>query len=292
MRSKPKWQPSLLIGLVVLLILSSAVACTQLAPPTIALDPSGFSFNAQQGKKEALKATLNISNSGDSAMDWSLSTNAKWLNLYPTNGRIKPREVDQVKLTVDASGMRTGSYSSTITISAPGASNTPQTVPVSLTVTAYSEEHEVSFHLRPDVPCPPGRTIDWRCDYRQISFTLKEHQKIQLWWFAYGKRPYVYVTLERPDGTYYAGHKITPGGYVKSFTPTDSLLLRGDGGSSGELNFYCSSIYDEHCGKTLYPPGSYVLCFAVYKGYPYFFGLTDGSEVEIKVKYRIEFFPT
>jgi hypothetical protein len=37
-------------------------------------------------------------------------------------------------VSVDITGMLSGAYTNSITISAPGATNTPQTIPVSLTI--------------------------------------------------------------------------------------------------------------------------------------------------------------
>ena len=77
--------------------------------------------------------TLGIWNSGDGTLSWSLSDNAAWLLLFPTSGT-STGETDNVMVRVITSGMAAGSYSASITISAPGATNTPQTVPVSLTI--------------------------------------------------------------------------------------------------------------------------------------------------------------
>jgi len=78
---------------------------------------------------------LSISNPGGGTLNWDVSDDAGWLSLDPLSGT-STGEVDDVTLSVDISGMGGGSYSATITIEAPGATNTPQTVPVSLTIAA------------------------------------------------------------------------------------------------------------------------------------------------------------
>jgi hypothetical protein len=101
--------------------------------PTIAFDPSSFSFSAIEGGANPADQTLNIWNSGADTLNWSVSDDAGWLSLSPTGGS-STGEHDAVIVSVDISGMSAGHYDATITISAPGATNTPQTVPVTLDV--------------------------------------------------------------------------------------------------------------------------------------------------------------
>jgi hypothetical protein len=103
-------------------------------PATIGYSPSSFSFAGTQGGADPSSRTLSIWNSGGSTLSWSVSDDAAcWLSLSPTSGS-STGETDNVIASVDISGMSAGSYSATITISAPGATNTPQTVSVSLTI--------------------------------------------------------------------------------------------------------------------------------------------------------------
>ena len=270
---RPKCFSLLLSGLI-LLATSLLLACYQ-PTPRIALSPATFSFTAYKARSAPQNDTLNISNSGGGALNWVVSTDAEWLNLQPTNGTSMAGEVAQVKLTVDTSNLTTNNYSGIITISSLGASNSPQMVQVSLSVSPYSEKHEESFSLYPSEGCR---------DYREVTFTIEEHEKIQLSWFAYGKEPYVYVTLKRPDGTYYAGSIISLSGPIDQFSPTDYPLFGlfgGRSGSTGELNFYCSNAYDEYSRTTLYPPGSYILYFAICPVN------TPASDVNVKLQYSI-----
>jgi hypothetical protein len=105
--------------------------------PTIARGPSSFSFSATQGGSNPSSQTLSIWNSGGGTLSWSVSDSASWLTLSPTSGS-STGETDSVTLSVSISGLSAGSYSGTITISASGATNTPQTVPVSLTMNPQS----------------------------------------------------------------------------------------------------------------------------------------------------------
>jgi len=101
--------------------------------PTIAYSPISFSFSATINGPNPSGQTLTIWNSGGDTLDWSVSDDAAWLSLNSTNGSSTGEE-DSVTVSVDISGLSAGTYSATITISDSGATNTPQTVPVGLTI--------------------------------------------------------------------------------------------------------------------------------------------------------------
>ena len=101
--------------------------------PTISFSPASFSFSAPVGGSNPPNQTLQIWNSGGGTLNWSVSDNAVWLTLSPPSGS-STGEHDSVTATVNIAGMSSGSYPAVITISAPGATNTPRTVPVSLTI--------------------------------------------------------------------------------------------------------------------------------------------------------------
>ena len=135
MGNKHKWVSPLLFGLALLLV-GSLLACGEpasLPSPTIAASPSNFSFSVEQGEPCPPSQTLSIWNSDNGVLSWSISDSAPWLSVSPTSGS-SAGEMDGVSLSVDTFGMTTGNYAAIITISAPGASNTPQTAVVNLTI--------------------------------------------------------------------------------------------------------------------------------------------------------------
>jgi hypothetical protein len=104
-------------------------------PPTIAYSPTTLSFTATQGGPNPPSQTLRVWNSGGGDLGWSLSGNATWISLSPAAGSSTGEsDTDAVTVSVNISGMSPGSYSATIIISAPGATNTPRTVLLGLTV--------------------------------------------------------------------------------------------------------------------------------------------------------------
>jgi len=132
MRNKSKWHLTLPIGLVILLTIS-VVACGQ-PPSNIAMSPQSFSFSAEQWGDNPASQPLIIWNSGEGTLDWAISDNVGWLSLSPTSGSSTDGTED-VTVSVDIYGMDIGSHSAIITISAPGALNSPQIIPVKLNIT-------------------------------------------------------------------------------------------------------------------------------------------------------------
>jgi len=111
----------------------SQVEVVVLTTPIISHNSGGFSLSATQGGSNPEDKTLEIWNSGIDTLHWTLSDDAQWLSENPTIGSSTGADdTTLVTVSVDAAGMSDGDYSASITITAPGASNSPQTIPVSL----------------------------------------------------------------------------------------------------------------------------------------------------------------
>ncbi|MCP4213090.1 MAG: hypothetical protein GY765_00470, partial [bacterium] len=74
--------------------------------------------------------TILINNTGGGVLNWTATDDADWLILSPGSGTGK----GAITVTIDPSGIQPGTYTVSITIEAPNAVNSPQTVPVTLTV--------------------------------------------------------------------------------------------------------------------------------------------------------------
>jgi len=103
--------------------------------PTICFNPSILPFTATEGGPNPPSQTLNIWNCGGGTLNWSATDDAAWLSLNPTSGS-STGETDPVTISVEMTGLGAGTYPASITISDQEATNSPQTVPVTLTVTA------------------------------------------------------------------------------------------------------------------------------------------------------------
>ncbi|MDX2176126.1 MAG: S8 family serine peptidase [Candidatus Sumerlaeia bacterium] len=77
--------------------------------------------------------TFTVRNSGAGTLSYTVSDNQTWLSVSPTSGTSTGEE-DTVTVTYSTSGLTPGSYNATITVTASGASNSPQTIAVSLEI--------------------------------------------------------------------------------------------------------------------------------------------------------------
>ena len=102
--------------------------------PRISFSPGNISFSAFQGVSPADRE-FEIWNSGGGTLNWTLNCSASWLGVDSTGGS-STAEHDVIAVSANITGMSAGNYSATINITAPAAINSPQAVPVALTISA------------------------------------------------------------------------------------------------------------------------------------------------------------
>ena len=104
---------------------------TAAALPTISASPASLNFAYQIGSSTPASQTVAIASSG-SAVSFTTATSATWLSATPASGTTQ----GNVAVSINPSGLAAGSYTGNVTINSAGASNSPKSIPVSLTVTA------------------------------------------------------------------------------------------------------------------------------------------------------------
>jgi len=106
--------------------------------PEIALSTDTLAFTAVQGGDAPPSQTVSVWNATRLVdMPFTVSSNTNWLSFSPASASSNsPQAAVQVRVSADTSGLKAGTYSGAIVISASGASNTPRFVSVTLTVTA------------------------------------------------------------------------------------------------------------------------------------------------------------
>lgn len=123
---------------------SVTFAVTAAPTPTIGLSATALSFTAVQGASNPASKTISVSNSGSGTLNWAATENVSWLTLSPASGT----GAGTISASVNTAGLPVGTVSAPITFDAPGATNTPQTVTVSVTISAAS--------LPPAIGATPG----------------------------------------------------------------------------------------------------------------------------------------
>ncbi len=100
--------------------------------PTINRSPATLAPSCTVGSN-ASNQTFTVQNSGGGTLSYTISDNVTWLSCSPTSGT-STGETDTITVTYATSGLSAGTYSGTITITDPNATNNPQTIAVTLTV--------------------------------------------------------------------------------------------------------------------------------------------------------------
>jgi trimeric autotransporter adhesin len=120
---------------------TSVVLQTQLTvaavAPTIALNQTSLTFSGQAGGSSPASQSTNISNSGTgTTFNWtttaSTTSGGNWLTASPASGSGS----GSITASVNTAGLAVGQYNGTIQVLSAGATNSPQTISVVLTVNA------------------------------------------------------------------------------------------------------------------------------------------------------------
>ncbi len=100
------------------------------SPPFLEYSPGEFTFEAIVDLLEPKNQELSIWNSGDGTMNWSVSSDARWVISWPDEGTGR----GTVSINVQSGPFEAGIYRANVTITAPAAANSPRTVPITLIV--------------------------------------------------------------------------------------------------------------------------------------------------------------
>ena len=105
------------------------VTFTVTAVPTISLSPTSLTYTAVQGGTSPANQTVALTNAGG-VVNWAVNDSASWLSVSPASGSSN----STLTAAVNTTGLVTGTYNGTITVSATGSSS--KTVAITLTVSA------------------------------------------------------------------------------------------------------------------------------------------------------------
>jgi uncharacterized protein (TIGR03437 family) len=104
------------------------------APASLAVSPTALAFSYTVGGSVPAAQGVSINNMGGGTLSWTASATAAWVALTPVSGTAPAT----VSVSVNPATLAAGQYSGTVQIVAAGVSNSPQTISVSLVVTAAS----------------------------------------------------------------------------------------------------------------------------------------------------------
>ncbi|MEZ6093006.1 MAG: hypothetical protein R3C03_02040 [Pirellulaceae bacterium] len=95
--------------------------------------PTSTTPTAYEGSSHG-NETFNIDNTGTGTFEYLITDSAGWMSVSPTSGT-SIGEVDTITVSFTTSALAQGTYNATITVIDSNASNSLQTIAVTLTIT-------------------------------------------------------------------------------------------------------------------------------------------------------------
>jgi uncharacterized protein (TIGR03437 family) len=128
--------PPSLTGLSIITVLAAsgtdalAIEARVPNPSIIGAAPASLQFSYTVGASAPTAQSISITNTGSGTLSWNATASATWLTVSPASGTAP----SSLSVSISTSGLSAGTYNGSVQIAASGASNTPFSVPVTLTV--------------------------------------------------------------------------------------------------------------------------------------------------------------
>lgn len=151
-------------------------AITVTAPatnPTLATSPASLSFTYQSGGTAPAAQSVSVTSSG-SAITYNVSTSATWLSATPASGSTP----GSVSVSVTPQSLAAGTYTGSVTLTSSGASNSPKTIPITLTVTSATlptlsaAPSNLSFTYQTGGATPAAQPVNLTSSSGALSYTI------------------------------------------------------------------------------------------------------------------------
>lgn len=213
--------------------------------PAIWTDASSMSFTATEWGADPSSQTLQVKNSGAGTLDYSISDDADWLSVSPTSGS-STGGINEHTVSVNIGGLSQGNYSGKITITDSNATNSPQTVSVTLEISGPLTDNEISISCDPS----SGETGSTATISVEIKGNLQEIEAFGLE-LTYDTTMFEYQSVSKGDRTgdwELVGGNETSSGTVRigGYAGYANSILRGSVGSIVKitLKVTCSGCSD------------------------------------------------
>lgn len=179
--------------------------------PETSVSPTSLTGSSQPGDN-APSQDIEVWNSGPGTLSYSIATNQEWLYCAPASG-VSDGERDSITVVFETAGLAEGEYTAIITVSDPEASNGPQYVEVTMTVTSaqmrlLSPANESVLYGPPTFSWTPGDGMN-----NVFAVDLSLEYPMYTYWSTYKnmRRP-LYTTSWTPP--YQLWNRIPSGTYV------------------------------------------------------------------------------
>jgi uncharacterized lipoprotein YmbA len=137
--------------------------------PSIEIDPTSLSFEAEQGGSNPSPQTFRVRNSGAGTLNYQISADQGWISVSPMSGS-STGGWDEIEVSINISNLSQSTmfalsqsdYQGEVTISSEDASNSPQTLTIQLTISSPTIELDktsLSFEGIQGDPNPSPQTF-------------------------------------------------------------------------------------------------------------------------------------
>jgi hypothetical protein len=134
--------------------------------PSIQLSKTRFYYWGYAHGDNPPSSLLKIRNSGSKTLNYTFKSNKNWVKFSQSNGK-STGEWDDIVVYADSTSLNPGRHKANITVSAPGADNSPQNLPV---------DFEVEM---PPIPFPPVNVAVSRLNH--VGLIIQEYKSKVTW---------------------------------------------------------------------------------------------------------------
>jgi hypothetical protein len=190
--------------------------------PGLNVTPPSIERSTNVNSNQTFTETLQISNSGTGVLNWTATKQRPWVTLSATSGSGN----GAIQVTINSAGLAGGVYHDDIVVTAPGATGSPDHVPVTLTV--FVPGLAVSPTLVRDT-VPPGSTTP-----QSQTLYVTNSGTGTITWSATKSQPW--VTLSKTSGGAPDSIIVTvdPTGLLPG-TQTDTVLFTSAEATNGPV---------------------------------------------------------
>ena len=137
--------------------------------------------------------TFDIQNVGEATLNWNISDNQDWINVYPTNGSTNPSGSTTINVSVDRTGLSFGSYNGTVSITSDGGDENVAiyiTVPFLDTFENLNNWNYTGWEISSFGSCPTEPCARWGTDlgtnYLKMNIDVESGQELSFWVYING----------------------------------------------------------------------------------------------------------
>lgn len=161
--------------------------------PHLSVTTTPLTFTASEAGTPPVAQNITVTNDGDAGttLNWSIANTQTWLSASPTSGSLAQNAAATVAISVNLTGLTAGSYTDTLTVSAPG--QTDQTIGVTLTLGNALTANPASLNFSTTAGTTPASQ----------TFTLANASSLNVTWTA--SEALDWLTLSPTTGTLTAG---------------------------------------------------------------------------------------